>query len=252
MENKLIIANWKMHYGPVKAGSWIRAFRRERLPKELDVAVAPPFVSYAAVRASLGRASIPSLAAQDVFWEAEGKFTGEISPLMLEEFGIQYCLVGHSERRKHFGETNDMIRKKAVAVQAVGISPVLCVGETRDERKHGEALKAVRAQIRGGIKGVKADGSAPLIIAYEPVWAIGSGRPCAPQDIKEIHDEIRATLKKVYASKANDVRILYGGSVDEHNILEYMSINGVDGALVGGASLDPAVFGRLCRASIPS
>ncbi len=252
MEKKLIIANWKMHYGPIKAGSWVRAFRRERLPKELDIAVAPPFVSLAAVRASLGRASIPALAAQDVFWEKEGKFTGEISPIMLEEFGVAYGIVGHSERRKYFGETNEMIRKKAAALQEVGIAPVLCVGETKDERKAGDTLKVVRAQVRAGIKNVKAEGKAPLHIAYEPVWAIGSGRPCSPQDIKEVHDAIRAILKKAYGTKAGNVRILYGGSVDEHNILEYMTTSGIDGALVGGASLDPTVFARMCRAAIPS
>ncbi|MCR4278721.1 MAG: triose-phosphate isomerase [bacterium] len=250
MEKKLIIANWKMHYGPIKAGAWIRAFRRERLPKDLDVAVAPPFISLASVRASLGRASIPALASQDVYWEMEGKFTGEVSPPMLEELGIQYCLVGHSERRKHFGETNETARKKAIALQAVGISPVLCVGETVVERRDGNALKTVRAQVRAGIKGVKPDGKAPLHIAYEPVWAIGSGRACSPHDIREMHEAIRGILRKAYGAKASDVRVLYGGSVDEHNILEYMTTSGIDGALVGTASLDPAAFGRLCRASI--
>lgn len=252
MEKKLIIANWKMHYGPLKAGAWVRAFRRERLPKDVDVAVAPPFVSFAAVRASLGRASIPAMASQDVFWEMEGKYTGEVSPAMLEEFGIRYGIVGHSERRKHFGETSDMARKKAAALQSVGIAPVLCVGETIAERREGDALKVVRAQVRAGIKGVRPDGKSPLHIAYEPVWAIGTGRPCSPHDIKEMHDAIREVLKKAYGPKGSDVRILYGGSVDEHNILEYMTTNGINGALVGTASLDPAAFARLCRASVPS
>lgn len=249
---KLIIANWKMNYGPVKAGGWIRAFRRERLPKDLDVAVAVPFVSLAAVRSSLGRASVPALAAQDAFWAESGAYTGEIAPSMLLEFGTAYCLVGHSERRQHLGETDEMVARKAQVLQKAGISPVICVGETDAQRKKGEAMKTVRAQLMASMNGVKADGRAPLVIAYEPVWAIGSGRPCLAQDAKEMHDMIRATLKKKFGSDANEVRIIYGGSVDARNIPEYLSTTGIDGALVGGASLDPRAFGLLCRAAIPS
>lgn len=249
---KLLIANWKMHYGPVKAGAWIRAFRRERLPKDLDVAVAAPFVSLAAVRASLGRASIPALAAQDVFWMEEGAFTGEIGPSMLTEFGTAYGLVGHSERRTHLGETDEMVAKKAVALQKAGMTPVICVGETDAQRKKGEALKVVRAQVQAVIGHVKADARASFVIAYEPVWAIGSGKPCSPQEAKEMHDAIRAVLKKKFASSAEDIRIIYGGSVDVRNVAEYLTTTGIDGALVGGASLDPRGFGLLCRAAIPA
>lgn len=249
---KLIIANWKMHYAPVKAGGWVRAFRRERLPKDLDIAVAVPFVSLAAVRASLGRASIPALAAQNAFWAEEGAYTGEVAPSMLLEFGTAFCLVGHSERRQHLGETDEMVAKKAQALQKAGISPVICVGETDAQRKKGEANKVVRAQITAAIAGVKADGRAPLTIAYEPIWAIGSGKPCSVMDAKEMHDMIRATLKKKFGSAADDIRILYGGSVDTRNVAEFLTTTGIDGALVGGASLDPRGFGLLCRAAIPS
>lgn len=249
---KLLIANWKMHYGPVKAGAWIRAFRRERLPKDLDVAVAAPFVSLAAVRASLGRASIPALASQDVFWMEEGAFTGEIGPSMLAEFGTAYGLVGHSERRMHLGETDEMVAKKAAALQKAGISPVICVGETETQRKKGEALKVVRAQVQAGISLLKGDGRAPAVVAYEPVWAIGSGKPCTPQDAKEMHDAIRAVLKKKFGAAAEEIRIIYGGSVDVRNVGEYLTTTGIDGALVGGASLDPRAFGLLCRAAIPA
>lgn len=249
---KLIIANWKMHYGPVKAGAWIRAFRRERLPKDLDVAVATPFVSLPAVRASLGRASIPALAAQDAFWLEEGPFTGEVSPSMLAEFGTAYCLVGHSERRLHLGETDEMVAKKAQALQKVGIAPVICVGETDAQRRKGEALKVVRAQTQAAIAGLKADGRTPCVIAYEPVWAIGSGKPCSAQEAKEMHDAIRAVLKKKLGSTSDSVRIIYGGSVDPRNISEYLTSTGIDGVLVGGASLDPRTFGLLCRAAIPA
>lgn len=249
---KLIIANWKMNYGPIKAGGWVRAFRRERLPKDLDVAIAVPSVSLAAVRASLGRASIPALAAQNAFWAESGAFTGEVAPSMLLEFGTTYCLVGHSERRQHLGETDEMVAKKAQAIQKAGISPVICVGETEAQRKKGEAAKVVRAQITSAIAGVKADGRAPLTIAYEPVWAIGSGRPCSVQDAKTMHDMIRAALKKKFGSAADEIRILYGGSVDARNVAEYLTTTGIDGALVGGASLDPRSFGLLCRAAIPT
>jgi len=249
---KLLIANWKMNYGPIKAGAWIRAFRRERLPKDIDIAVAVPFVSLAAARASLGRASIPALAAQDCFWEAEGAYTGEISPAMLAEFGAAVCLVGHSERRHHLGETDEMVAKKAAALQKAGISPVICVGETAAQRKKGEANKVVRAQVATAISELKGDGKAPCIIAYEPVWAIGSGKPCSPQETKEMHELIRGVLAKKFGHLADDIRIIYGGSVDIRNISEYMTTTGVDGALVGGASLDPRNFGLICRAAVPA
>ncbi len=249
---KLLIANWKMNYGPIKAGAWIRAFRRERLPKDVDIAVAVPFVSLPAARASLGRASIPALAAQDCFWADEGAFTGEVSPPMLNEFGTELCLVGHSERRTHLGETDDMVAKKAAALQKAGIMPVVCVGETAAQRKKGEHLKTVRAQVTAAIAEVKADGKAPLVIAYEPVWAIGTGKSCAPLEAKEMHEAIKAVLAKKFGSQAEKVRVLYGGSVDLRNVLEYMTTTGIDGALVGGASLDPRNFGLLCRAAVPA
>lgn len=249
---KLVIANWKMHYGPVKAGAWIRAFRRERLPKDLDVAVAAPFVSLAAVRASLGRASIPALAAQDAFWQEEGAFTGEVSPAMLAEFGTVYCLVGHSERRAYLAETDEMVAKKAQALQKAGISPVICVGENESQRKKGEALKVVRGQVQAAVASLKGDGRAPCIIAYEPLWAIGTGKACSVQDAKEMHEAIRGVLKKKFGSSAESIRIIYGGSVDTRNIGEYLTSTGIDGVLVGGASLDPRNFGLLCRASIPA
>lgn len=249
---KLLIANWKMNYGPIKAGSWIRAFRRERLPKDIDIAVAVPFVSLAAARASLGRASIPALAAQNSFWEDEGAYTGEVSPTMLSEFGAAYCLVGHSERRTHLGETDDMVAKKAAALQKAGIAPVICVGETAAQRKKGEAVKTVRAQVQAAIANLKGDGRAPCVVAYEPVWAIGSGRPCSPQDTKEMHEVIRGVLSKKFGKIADEIRIIYGGSVDVRNITEYMTTTGVDGALVGGASLDPRNFGLICRAAVPA
>lgn len=248
---KLVIANWKMHYGPVKAGAWIRAFRRERLPKDLDIGVAVPHVSLAAARASLGRAGVPLLGAQDVFWANDGAFTGEISPAMLKEFALSFCIVGHSERRLNLGETDEMVAKKAAALQKAGIQPVMCVGETDAQKKKGETLKVVRAQLAACLNGVKGDGSS-LVIAYEPVWAIGSGRPCSPLDAKNVHEAIRDVLVKKFGKAGNDIRIVYGGSVDARNVAEYVSTTHVDGVLVGSASLDPRSFGMLCRAALPA
>lgn len=252
--NKLIIANWKMHYGPVKAGAWIRAFRRERLPKEVDIGVSVPHVSLAAARASLGRAGVPFLGAQDVFWESEGSYTGEVSPEMLKEFNCTFCLVGHSERRRYLDETDDMVAKKAKALQDAGISPVICVGETTKERKAGKAKSVVRRQMNAALKkGVAAGGKAPLIVAYEPVWAIGSGKACPPDEAKAMHDLIRDVIAKKFTKKAaEETRVLYGGSISKQTVIEYMTTTGVDGVLVGGASLDPREFGLLCRAAVPA
>jgi triosephosphate isomerase len=249
---KLIIANWKMHYGPVKAGAWIRAFRRERLPKELDVGVAVPHVSLAAARSSLGRAGMPVLGAQDVFWAEEGAYTGEISTEMLKEFGTTFCLVGHSERRRELGETDEMVAKKASALQKAGIQPVICVGETEAQRKKGEQNKVVRAQVVAAVTHLKSDGAAPSVIAYEPVWAIGTGKPCSSQDARSMHELIREVLFKKFGRAGQEIRIIYGGSVDGRTIAEYLTTTAIDGALVGGASLEPRAFGLLCRTALPA
>lgn len=249
----LIVANWKMHYGPVKAGAWIRAFRRERLPKDVDIAVAVPHVSLAAARSSLGRASIPALAAQDCFWAEDGAFTGETSPSMLAEFGVQYCLVGHSERRTYLGETDEMVAKKAAAMQKAGIVPVICVGETEAQNKKGETNKVLRQQTTAAISKLTDGGKVSFAFAYEPIWSIGSGKPCPAQRAKEAHEVIRAVVAKKFGPEhAQEMIILYGGSVDARNIGEYVTTTGVNGALVGGASLDPRVFGLLCRAAMPN
>jgi len=249
---KLIIANWKMHYGPIKAGAWIRALRRERLPKDLDIGVAVPHVSLAATRASLGRASVPTLGAQNAFWVDEGSFTGETSPTMLKEFGIVFCLVGHSERRQYLGETDEMVGKKAAALQKAGIQPVVCVGETDTQRRRGDGPKIIRAQIASVISSLKPDHDAPPIFAYEPVWSIGTNKPCPVQEARAMHELIRDALVKKMGTAGESIRIIYGGSVDLRNIAEYLSTTHIDGALIGHASLDPRGFGLLCRAAMPA
>lgn len=252
---KLLIANWKMHYGPMKAGAWIRAFRRERLPKDLDVGVAVPHVSLAAAHASLGRASVPLLGAQNAFWAPEGPFTGEIAPEMLKEFTVAFCLVGHSERRLYLGETDEMVARKAAALQKAGIQPIICVGETTAEWKNGERLKVIRRQVSAAIQQIKGDGSTPPMIAYEPIWAISTTKQatlCSAQEAQEAHKAIREILTKKFGKVASEIRILYGGSVDTRIVADYLSTTHIDGALVGGASLDPRGFGLLCRAALPA
>lgn len=246
---KLIIANWKMNYGPVKAGAWIRAFRRERLPKDLDIGVAVPDVSLAAARASLGRAGVPLLGAQDVFWAEQGSYTGETAPSMLKEFGVDFCLVGHSERRIHLGETDEMVAKKTAALVKAGIRPVVCVGETATQKKKGEAEKVVRAQVASVLSALKGDTANKIAIAYEPVWSIGGGKACSAQDAKEMHELVRELLWKKVGKSAQDIPLIYGGSVDARNVAEYMTTTHIDGVLVGGASLDPRSFGLLCRSA---
>jgi triosephosphate isomerase len=171
---------------------------------------------------------------------------------MLKEFSLAFCLVGHSERRLHLGETDEMVGKKAAALQKAGISPVICVGETEAQKKKGETLKVVRAQLAAALQSVKVDGQGAPVIAYEPIWAIGSGRPCSPLDAKNVHEAIREALVKKYGKGGNEIRILYGGSVDARNVADYMSTTQIDGVLVGSASLDPRAFGMLCRAALPA
>ncbi len=249
---KVIIANWKMHYGPVKAGAWVRAFRRERLPKDVEIGVAVPHISLAAARSSLGRAGVPWLGGQNVFWEEEGAFTGEVAPSMLKEFGLAFCLVGHSERRTFLGETDEMVAAKAAALQKAGIQPVICVGETGAQRKKGETLKVVRAQVVAAIAKLKLESTTLPAFAYEPLWAVGSGKPCSPQDAHEVHSAIREVLFKKFGKTSDNMPILYGGSVDTRNVAEYLSTTHINGVLVGSASLDPRAFGLLCRSAIVS
>ena len=250
---KWIIANWKMHYGPMKAGAWIRAFRRERLPKEVDIGVAVPAVSLPAARASLGRAGVPTLGAQNTFWADEGAFTGETSPQMLKEFALSFCLVGHSERRLHLGETDEMVAKKAEALRKKGIQPVICVGETEAQKKKGETLKVVRKQVTDALKDWDMEDKHMLpAFAYEPIWAIGTNKACTSQDARIVHEGLRVTLTKLFGERAKDIHILYGGSVDGRNVAEYLSTTEIDGVLVGSASLDPRAFGLLCRSGVPA
>jgi triosephosphate isomerase len=234
---KLIAGNWKMYKGPGDAAEFCLGLREEEL-EGVDVVVAPPFVSLAVVVQLLAGTEI-AVAAQNVHWEEEGAYTGEISPAMLLELGVYGAIVGHSERRQYFGENDEAVGKRARGALAAGMFVIGCVGETEAERDRGETENVLRRQVSA------FEGDDNLVLAYEPVWAIGTGKTATPEIAQEAHTLIKSML---------DVPVLYGGSVKPDNAALLLSQPGVDGALVGGASLELESFTAICRAAanIPS
>jgi len=243
----LIAANWKMY----KTVSEAETFVNEFLPlasgaEEVDIAVCPPFTSLPALSQGL-KGSRVQLGAQDVFWEAQGAYTGEISPAMLLDLNCTYAIIGHSERRHIIGETNYIINRKLKAASAAGLIPIFCVGETLQEREENLAREVVKRQLKEGLQGISAR---ELVIAYEPVWAIGTGINASPDDAQEMNGFIRGYLSILYDKTwAEGIRILYGGSVKPENITQFMAEKDVDGALVGGASLNASDFARIVRSN---
>jgi triosephosphate isomerase len=246
MTKPLIAGNWKMHMTRRQALGLLDDLKERLKGRSLpcDVAVAPPFTALHVVSDALG--STPwSLAAQNVHWEDQGAYTGEISPVMLAELGCRFVIVGHSERRQLFGETDDMIRRKIAAVLRHSMTPILCVGETLEQRERQETFSVVQSQLSGALDGVDPQGS-EIVIAYEPVWAIGTGRTATPDQAQEVHSAIRDWLsRRLSPESAQRTRILYGGSVNPSNIDELMAQPDIDGALVGGASLKAESFSRI-------
>ncbi len=242
---RLIVGNWKMNRTVPHAVALVRSLL-PLLPHdpEREVAIAPPFTALAAV-ASLLQGSAVGLAAQDLFWEDEGPYTGEISGVLLQDAGVRYVLVAHSERRRHLEETDRVAALKVRAALRCGLKPILCVGEDEAERAAGRAGAVVRAQMTRALEG-SAPGETPCLqIAYEPVWAIGSGRPATATQVAEMHDLIRSVSRGLFGEASPAVRVLYGGSVTPDNVDDLMRTPGVDGLLVGGASLDAAQFARI-------
>ena len=248
MRKPLIAGNWKMHKTPEEARVFASQLLEElKEEREVEVVVAPPFVSLLPVKEVLGEGPI-KLAAQNVHWEREGAFTGEVSPLMLREAGCEYVIVGHSERRGYFGETDEVVRKKVRALLDVGLKPIMCVGETLKEREEGKTFQVVETQLKGGLGGVEAEEGRELVVAYEPVWAIGTGRTATPRQAQEVQAFIRELLRGLFGEGvACEIRILYGGSVKPENIAELMAEEDIDGALVGGASLKVDSFVKIVR-----
>jgi len=229
----LIAGNWKMFKGPAETAEFCVALRDRQLPPGVDAVVCPPFVSLAVAVQLLAETDI-AVAAQNVHWEAEGAFTGEISAPMLRELGVYGAIVGHSERRQYFGETDETVARRARAALDAGLSVIACVGEVEREREAGETEDVLRRQVSV----LPADEQ--LVVAYEPVWAIGTGRTATPELAQEAHSFIKSIL---------DVRVIYGGSVKPENAGELMAQRDVDGALVGGASLDVDSFLSICRSA---
>lgn len=236
----LIAGNWKMYKTLAEARDLARDIRRGvAAGLRAEVALAPPYTALIAVAAEIDGSKI-RLAAQDAFWKKEGAFTGAVSPWMLKDVGCHYVIIGHSERRRHFGETNQTVHLKVQAALEAGLHVILCVGETIEEREAGRTIPRVAEQLREGLADVTA-AQDQLVIAYEPVWAIGTGRTATPAQAQEVHHFIRAELSRLLGS-GEAYRILYGGSVTPENAASLLGEPDIDGALVGGASLKAASF----------
>ena len=237
--NKLIAGNWKMHKTLAEARDLAREILQGVGPEtRAEVVLAPPYTALSAVAEVLG--SAVKLAAQDTFWEEKGAFTGAIAPGMLVDVGCTYVIVGHSERRQFFGDTDEAVNRKVRAALAAGLRPIMCVGESLAEREAGRTFTVVETQVQAGLAGLPASEWERLVIAYEPVWAIGTGKTATPQQAQEVHRLIRNLLPEVLGTAA--IRILYGGSVTPDNAATLLAEPDLDGALVGGASLKAASF----------
>jgi triosephosphate isomerase len=243
-----ITGNWKMNKTVEEALDLIRQLKVSLSNiGEVEVAVAPPFTALYPISLELEGSSI-RLAAQNLFYEEKGAFTGEISPLMLKEIGCQYVIIGHSERRQFFGETEETVNRKIKAGLSQNLKPIFCVGETLKEREGGQTFSVIERQVEGGLRDVGNKEMANIAIAYEPVWAIGTGKTATPDQAEEVHRFIRERLARLYSREiAAGIRIQYGGSVTPENIKGLMSQENIDGALVGGASLKWETFSKIVR-----
>ncbi len=248
----MIAGNWKMNLTLGESAALARSILKETAEvKDVDVLVAPPFTALAAVRDAITGTRMV-LGGQNMHWKSSGAFTGEISPSMLLDAGCSHVILGHSERRSLFAETNEMIDRKVGAALEAGLIPVLCIGETLEERERGRTFEVIDGQLRGSMKGLVQKGSLPpiLILAYEPVWAIGTGKTATPQQAQEVHRHIREWIGEAFDSGiAVKIRILYGGSVKPDNISELMTMADIDGALVGGASLKAQSFVSIVKSA---
>lgn len=239
-----------MHKSGLDAVAWVREFAMLTKNSDADVAeviVAPPFTAItAAVEACHG--SNVAVAGQNLYFEREGAFTGEVSASMLKQAGASHVIIGHSERRRLFGDTDEWVQRKVTAAHAAGLSPIVCVGETLAERERGDTLAVLDTQVRAGLDGCSADQIAALVLAYEPVWAIGTGRNATAAEAGEAHAHLRRRLREWFGgTPADRCRIVYGGSVKPENIRELIGLTDVDGALVGGASLEAQTFASILQ-----
>jgi triosephosphate isomerase len=247
----LVAGNWKMHLTVSEARELVTAIVKASLDfPEAAMVIAPPFTALATVRELLEGSPV-GLGAQNLFWEDKGAYTGEVSGPMLKDAGCEYVIIGHSERRQHFGETDDSVNKKINAALNHGLTPIVCIGETLEERERGRTIAKVTGQLERGLGGIGAEGFRRIIIAYEPIWAIGTGKTATPAQAEEVQTVIREKLGREYGSgPAACAIILYGGSVKPVNAFALMSEKNIDGFLVGGASLEAESFIQITREAI--
>jgi triosephosphate isomerase len=248
----VIAGNWKMHHDHLVAIQVVQklSYRLDKADYDAcDVVVCPPFTDVRTLQTLIDSDRLPlQLGAQNCHWENEGAYTGEVSPTMLAKLNVRYVIVGHSERRQLFGETDETVNRKLRAVLRNGMTPIVCVGETLEERDDGATDERVTSQTRAAFAGVKAAEAAACVVAYEPIWAIGTGRNATPDDANDTIRVVRTALRELYGENtAQAVRIQYGGSVKPGNAADLMAQPEVDGALVGGASLDPDDFARIVQ-----
>ena len=244
----LIAGNWKMYKTPDEAAATAQQLVRSvGSVSDVDIMIAPTFIALAAVYAAIKNSPV-ALGAQNLYWQDEGAYTGEISAPMLKSVGCRYCIIGHSERRQYFAETDETVNKKIKAAIKAGLQPIFCVGETEKERESGQTLSILDKQIKKGLEGLVLEQLDLLIIAYEPVWAIGTGKTATDNQAQEVHQFIRSLVKNNFGQALSDsVRILYGGSVKPDNIASLMAMPDIDGALVGGASLNAESFRKIVK-----
>ena len=247
VRTSMIAGNWKMNKTVFEAVEFISDLKGlVSEVTDVEIIVAPPYSAIYSVAQETKGTQI-HISAQDVFWEEKGAYTGAISPPMLCDIGCKYVIIGHSERRQYFGETDESVNKKIKASLRHSLRPIFCVGETIQQRESGETFKVIEAQVTNGLKGISADEMSALIIAYEPVWAIGTGKTATDEQAEEVHVYIRDLLNNLFGDISDTTRILYGGSVKPDNIDGLMAKPNIDGALVGGASLKPTDFAQIIK-----
>jgi triosephosphate isomerase len=249
MRTPFLAGNWKMYKTTGEAVRFAQdlSYMLEDFDKEADIVVCPPFTALKSLSTFIEYEKPPfQLGAQNVHWEEEGAFTGEVSPLMLKELGVKYVIIGHSERRHIFGETNEMIERKVKAALKHGLYPILCVGEILEERESGKTSQVIQEQLLSAVENLSAEDVLKMVFAYEPVWAIGTGKSAFPEQANDASRRLRALIGSRFNPEvAKKIRILYGGSVKPENVAEFMAEPDIDGVLVGGASLDPVKFVKI-------
>lgn len=244
MRIPFIAANWKMN----KTIPETRGFLKDFIPSVkdaagVDIVIAPPFISLSAAVGEAKGTNI-KIASQDVFYEEKGAFTGEVSPGMIVDCGCSHVIIGHSERRQYFNENDEIINKKIKASKKNGLGVIFCIGEALEQREAGKTFDVLNRELEGGLKDIEGDN---IVVAYEPVWAIGTGKTATPEQAQEVHAYIRKKIRVLYGNKADEIRIIYGGSVTPENVDSLMACEDVDGALVGGASLKVESFTRIVK-----